>query len=253
MYVKYQPLVDYLSSRTGQPWELSVNTSYESTVADLCAGRVALAYLGPFTYLRSHAQCGATPVVKLKTGDRAAFYADILVRADSPFERLEDLSGHRIGFGDALSTSSHLVPRAMLRAAGLEPGRDFGCRYFKQHERAARAVLMGEVEACGVRDFVGEAFVHRGLRRLARSEPIPAYPLVAPPGLSAEFRETLRQVLRGFPDGLEPLRDGERWDPELAFGFALATDPDYDPVRRLTERVFGPGSLLRPAGELLCK
>ena len=181
------------------------------------------------------------------------FHSDILVRSDSPFERLEDLSGHRIGFGDALSTSSHLVPRDMLRASGLEAGRDVECRYYGQHERAARAVLMGEVEACGVRDIIGELFLHRGLRRLARSGPIPAYPWVVPPDSSPAERENLTSVLLRFPGETQPRRDEERWDLELIGGFTTAADADYDIVRRLAERVFGPGALTRPRGELQCQ
>jgi len=32
-----------------------------------------------------------------------------------------------------------------------------------------------------------------------------------------------------------------------------AADADYDIVRRLAERVFGPGALTRPRGELQCQ
>lgn len=253
MFVKYQPLVDYLSARTGRPWALNVSSSYETTVDDLCSGRVTLAYLGPLSYLRAHARCGAEPILRLQTRGSAVFHSDILVRSDSPFERLEDLRGHRVGFGDPLSTSSHLLPRALLQDAGLEAGRDFACRYFGQHERAARAVLMGEVEACGVRDIIGELFLRRGLRRLARSGPVPAYPLVISPGTPSELRESLTSFLLGFPGSARPALSDERWDLELTGGFAAAVDSDYDPVRRIAERVFGPDFARRPEGELRCR
>jgi phosphonate transport system substrate-binding protein len=252
MYVKYQPLVDYLTEQTGRDWELAVAASYQEAVDEVCSGRVALSYLGPFSYVRARARCEVTPLLRLRTRGSDVFHSDILVRSDSPFESLQDLAGHRMGFGDALSTSSHLVPRDMLRAAGLEPGRDFGCRYFGQHERAARAVLMGEVEACGVRDVIGELFLHRGLRRLARSDPIPAYPWVVPANSPAEEREALTTVLLRFPGRAQPRREEERWDLELTGGFTPAVDADYDVVRRLAERVFGPRALTRPREELRC-
>jgi phosphonate transport system substrate-binding protein len=253
MYVKYQPLVDYLAEQTGEPWELAVSASYQEAVDELCAGRVALAYLGPLSYVRARARCGAEPLLRLRTRGRDVFHSDVLVRSDSPFERLEDLAGNRVGFGDPLSTSSHLVPRAMLQAVGLEVGRDIECRYFGQHERAARAVLMGEVEACGIRDIIGEVFVRRGLRRLARSGPIPAYPWVVPVDSPPARREALTSALLRFPGGTQPRRDEERWDLELTGGFTAAVDTDYDIVRRLAERVFGPGFLTRPRGELQCR
>lgn len=253
MFVKYQPLVDHLSAETGRPWVLSVSTSYDATVEDLCAGRVALAYLGPLTYLRAHARCGAEPLLRLQADGRAVFHSDILVRTDSPFERLEDLTGQRIGFGDPLSTSSHLVPRAMLQEAGLEAGRDVECRYFGQHEQAARAVLMGEVEACGVRDVIGELFLHRGLRRLARSGPVPAYPLVVSPGTPPALKESLASALRRVPEEARPAPGRARKDLGLTGGFVPAVDADYDPVRELAEQVFGPGFTVRPEEELRCR
>jgi phosphonate transport system substrate-binding protein len=253
MYVKYQPLVDYLTEQTGERWELGVSASYQEAVDELCGGRVALAYLGPLSYLRAHTQCGAEALLRLRTRGSDVFYSDILVRSDSPFETLEDLAGYRIGFGDALSTSSHLIPRSMLLGAGLEPGRDFECRYLGQHERAARAVLLGEVEACGVRDIIGELFLHRGLRRLARSAPIPAYPWVVPAGSSPEERARLTAVLLRFPGKAEPRREQERWDLELTGGFKRASDADYDVVRDITERVLGPDALTAPPGDLRCR
>jgi phosphonate transport system substrate-binding protein len=253
MYERYQPLVDYLTEQTGDRWELAVSASYQEAVDELCAGRLALAYLGPFSYVRARARCGAEPLLRLRTRGRDVFQSDVLVRSDSPFERLEDLAGHRVGFGDALSTSSHLVPRAMLLEAGLEPGTDLECRYFGQHERAARAVLMGEVEACGVRDTIGDLFLRRGLRRLARSGPIPAYPWVAPRDTPPAEREGLSTVLLGFPGKARTLDTGERGDLELSGGFTAAADADYDGVRQLAERVFGPTAFTRPRGELRCR
>lgn len=253
MFVKYQPLADYLSTRTGRRWELTVSASYEEATDDLCAGRVTLASLGPLTYVRAHARCGATPLLHLQGVEGGVFHSDVLVRSDSRFERLEDLAGQTVGFGDPLSTSSHLLPRAMLQAAGLEPGSDFKCRYFGQHERAARAVLLGEVEACGIRDSVGEVFLHRGLRRLARSAPVPTYPLVASPVSSPEFLDRLVAALLDFPGQTEPPRGADRPDLGLRGGFARATDGDFDAVRVLASRIFGPGYAVLPPEDLRCR
>lgn len=254
MYLKYQPLVDYLSRYTGRPWELAVSSSYESSVEQLCSGELAAAYLGPFTYLRALARCGAIPVVRLNTHGKATYQALIMVRQESPITSLAQLAGKRFGFGAPLSTSSHLVPRAMLLAAGLQPGRDYTCRYLWHHEKAAREVLLGGVDASGVRDIVGEKFVQRGLRVLASSEPIPNFPFVISPLGPAGVREELVHALV-----MLPLKDPaiqaaiSEWDEELAGGFALAAASDFEPVRTLARLVFGPLALRRPEAELGCE
>jgi phosphate/phosphite/phosphonate ABC transporter binding protein len=253
MYLKYQPLVDYLTSATGQPWELVIGASYEATVQDLCNGTLTVAYLGPFSYLRAHAACGAVPVVKLNTGGKPTYTSVILVRTDSPIKRVKDLAGKRFGFGSPMGTSAHLLPRAMLEDAGLHPGLDVACRYYFHHERAARAVLLGEVDACGVRDIVGETFTHRELRILARSEATANFPFVVAPSSPQALREELVNALvarpRVDPAAAAAIRS---WDEELSGGFVATTDADYAPVRRLALRVFGPNALTLPESALEC-
>jgi len=253
MYLKYQPLVDYLSEHTGHPWELHINTSYQQTVDELCSGELTAAYLGPLTYVRAHARCGAEPVLRLQTGGRDTFRSYILVREDSPVKELADLEGKRFGFGSALSTSSHLFPRAMLIKAGIRPGDGTQCLYFEHHERAARAVLVGEADACGVRDIVGEKFLERGLRILARSQPIPNFPFVIAPHGSDEIRRQLVQALVELPKKDHGIaRTMATWDEELARGFVSSNDAEYDGVRALAKEVFGPESLTLPEERLRC-
>lgn len=253
MYQKYQPLVDYLNEHTGQRWDLRISKTYQQTVDELCAGELTLAYLGPLTYVRAHAACGAEPLVRLQTGGRSTYQSYILVRADSPYRELAELAGKRVAFGSALSTSSHLVPRGMLEEAGIRAGEDVECTFLEHHERAAHAVVLGEVDACGVRDLVGEKFLRRGLRALARSRPIPNFPFVITPGVSTELREELLRALVELPQELpEVAQTMATWDEELARGFVPTTDAEYDGIRKLAEQVLGPGALTLPEAELRC-
>jgi phosphonate transport system substrate-binding protein len=253
MYLKYQPLVDYLSEQTGLHWELVLSSSYEHTVRELCAGQLDVAYLGPYTYARAHELCGARPVVQLKTGGKLTYRGLIMVRSSSPARVLADIRGQRIGFGAPLSTSSHLVAREMLERAGLNAGRDVTCVYFMHHDRAARAVLLGEVEACAVRDIVGEKFVQRGLRVLAASDPIPNFPFVLTPARDEELRDRMARVLVSIPSASPHVRGMiGSWDEELAGGFAVCNDGDFDGLRALARRVFGPRAMSIPEADIEC-
>jgi phosphonate transport system substrate-binding protein len=240
MFQKYQPLVDYLAARTGLPWELAISGSYESTVEDLCSGRLAIAYLGPSTFVRAQDLCRATPVVKLLTGGRPTYRSFIVVREKSAIRDLNDLKGRSFGFGSPLSTSSHLMPRAMLQRAGIRPGVDVACKYYMHHESAARAVLLGEVDAGGVRDVVAEKFLGRGLRVLARSEEMPNFPFVVGPKTPHGVTQELIRVLVTLPASDESARAAiAGWDEELAGGFAPADAAEYASLRTLGDRVFG--------------
>jgi phosphonate transport system substrate-binding protein len=251
MYQKYQPLADYLTDETPYRWELDISTTYEQTVEDLCAGRIALAYLGPLTYVLARYRCKAEPLVRLNTGDSTTYRTVILVRQDSAIDALVDLEGRTFGFGAPLSTSSHLVPRAMLQDAGVGDEEGIRFRYFKHHERAARAVLLNEVAACGIRDTIGEKFVERGLKVIERSGPIPNFPLVVPASASPKLRREILIALVDRPKESQELAARIRsWDKELAGGFAKARDTDFEPIRRLAERIFGPEYLSAPVSAL---
>ncbi len=253
MFLKYGPLVEYLSENTGGHWELRLGATYEQTVGDLCAGRLTAAYLGPLTYIRAHAACGAEPVARLHTDGRETYRSYILVRQDSPIRELADLRDKRFAFGSPVSTSSHLVPRAILVEAGLEPGVNVRCSYLEHHEEAARAVQMGEADACGVRDIVGDRFLSRGLRLLTESDPIPNFPIVVAPGTTADLRRELARVLVDLPrDDPATAQAMTAWDRELAGGFARATDAEYDTIRDLAKRILGVGALTVPESALRC-
>jgi ABC-type phosphate/phosphonate transport system substrate-binding protein len=82
----------------------------------------------------------------------------VVVRADSGIADIGDLVGKVIATGAIDSPQSTLIPLSYLRAAGLEPGRNFDVRRFDvgvglhgDHiggERdAARALVAGEVDA----------------------------------------------------------------------------------------------------------
>ncbi len=253
MYLKYQPLVDFLTVQTGRRWELVVSAAYDQTVVSLCSGEIDAAYLGPYTYVRAHEQCGAEPVVRLQTNGKSTYRSYIMVREDSPIKTLAELLGKRVGFGAPESTSSHLVARAMLKRVGLSPGQDVACVYLWHHERAARTTLLGDVDACAVRDIVGDKFLQRGLRILARSEPIPNFPFVVSRECPAAVRDGLLRALVTLPRSHPAVAATiAGWDEEFASGFSPASDSEYAGIRALAFEVFGPRALVAPEADLAC-
>jgi phosphonate transport system substrate-binding protein len=251
MYLRYQPLIDYMTERGGTPWRLVIGKSYSETVRELKEGTVDVAYLGPLTYVRAHQEFGALPVVRLNTLHRAWYRSTIVVDEDSPIRSLQGLAGGRLAFGPLLSTSSNLVPRLMLASAGVDETELEACPSFPHHDKAARAVLMGEVDAAAVRDLVGERFTQRGLRILAQSPPIPNFPLVVRPDRMSTLGPMLQHLLIELPQSDPEVRERmSGWDLELAAGFAEVDDAAYDGVRYWARQVFGPRALELPAEEL---
>ncbi len=255
MVLRYQPFMDALSQRTPYKFELVLAQSYEQTVERLEEGEIYLAYLGPVTFIRAKHRFGAIPLVRLNTGGSAEYHSMIAVRDDSGILDLESLRGKDFAFGAPLSTSSHLYPRLMLASVGIEL-EDLGSyTYYRHHDSAARAVLTGQADACGIRDVTAERFAARGLRVIAVSDPIPNFPLVVSPGLPDSLIDILRSTLLALdPGSPADSLDMAQWDLELRDGFAPVDVSDYDAVEEMMLEIFGDeafdGNLLAPGATL---
>jgi ABC-type phosphate/phosphonate transport system substrate-binding protein len=147
----------------------------------------------------------AAPVPALDwAGGRALYRSDLIVRAESPFRRLEDTFGHRIGWTVHHSHSGfnalrhHLLPHARARGGRLYAevrGELVTAR------RVLDAVLAGEINV-GPLDAYWHALIARhrpeltaGIRVLESTDLAPMPAFVASPGLPEEAVTRLREAM----------------------------------------------------------
>jgi phosphonate transport system substrate-binding protein len=150
----------------GLDFDFVLYSHYERQVDDLAAGRIGAAWNSPLAWVRAERQAKATghtvtPLVMRDTDQDLT--SVVVVRADSPFKDVADLTGETIGVGAVDSPQATLIPCAFLRAAGVRPGQDVRIRRFDvgvglhgDHiggERdAARALVAGEIAAACIVD-----------------------------------------------------------------------------------------------------
>ena len=230
-----EPLRAALEKRLGIPVELVVGASYAATGEALRFGRLDVAYLGPVTYILQSQRAKLQPFARpTHPGVGPTFQAVIIVPADSPAEKLADLKGKEIGFGDPASTSGTWVPRYQLLDAGLVAERDYTPRVLGAHDAVALAVAGHKVAAGGLslpicqRLLREKKLAAQGVRVLAESPPIPEYMWTFRGGLPVEFREEVRRAFVAVDDAaaLGVFR---------AEAFIPAVDSDVEPVRRWLE------------------
>lgn len=198
-----QPLAAYLERSLGQAVRFVSEPSYAATFAALREGRVDAAMLGELASQDGEAGGGIESLL-LPVGTDArtpTYQSAVAARIDSGIHDLAGLRGASFGLVDERSTSGYLVPRAMLREAGLDPDRDLAIRLFGEHRAVAEAVIAGEVAAGAFHaGRLVPPSLERGpdyarLRVIARSRPIPLGPLVVRSGLSAETRHRLADAM----------------------------------------------------------
>jgi phosphonate transport system substrate-binding protein len=193
----------YLERVLGRHVRVVVEPSYAETVESLRAGRVDVAMVGELASLRGQEGGGIEPlVVPVSEDGQAPTYQSVIVtRLDSGVHDLAALRGTTIGLVDEQSTSGYLVPRAMLREAGIDPDREVSVRLFGRHRRVVEAVLAGEVVAGATHasrlrpPTLEQGAEYARLRVVASSRPIPRGPLVVRADLPADTRQALVEAL----------------------------------------------------------
>ena len=213
-----------------------VTTDYSSMIEAMARGRLELGYFGPLSYVLAQEKADIEPFAALQEveGEDPTYQAVFIANADSGIEDLADVAGKTVAWGDQASTSSHLIPKAMLaEEADLRVDQgDYEEQHVDSHDAVALTVQNGNADAGGMSLPIYERMAEEGLIdpatvvKVQESEPYANYPWAMQSDLPEDLKEKLR---RAFLD----LEDPAVLEPFDAAGFEEVTDSDYDAVREL--------------------
>lgn len=229
-----QGLKEYLEKKTGKKIELVVTTDYSSMIEAMRHGRIELGYFGPLSYVLARSKSSIEPFAALMRNGRATYEAVVIANASSGITKLSDIKGKVVAFGDPASTSSHLVPKSMLRKAGLTEKTDYQEQFVGAHDAVAFAVQGGKAQAGGLSKPIFEALIERKtidatkVKVIAVSQSVPEYPWTMQSSLAPGLKATIRAAF------LE-LKDPAVLKPFKAEGFTPIADKDYDVIRDLAK------------------
>jgi phosphonate transport system substrate-binding protein len=229
LYARFRPLTLYLGGVLGRPMRLIIATTYDEQIDMIASGRADFAYIGPTPYVRARARAPVHILAGEAEGGQAFYQSALVVRADSPLQRVADLASKRVAFGAEISMSSAVAPKQMLAQAGLGRAELAGIAHLDRHERVALAVLHGDFDAGGLRLDIAKSYVPRGLRILATSQPLPPHVVAASPRVTVQEADKVRVALL-HPDstGQEALR---ALGPHISF--TAIEDAHFHVVRRM--------------------
>jgi phosphonate transport system substrate-binding protein len=230
---RFAPLARQLVLATGRDVVIRVPRDYEEHIGVVGRDEADIAFLGPASLLAVERKYGAKALLgRLETAGRAELYGHIVVRADSPLQKLADLRGKRMAFGDPQSTMSYLVPKAVLQAAGIAESDFAVASFVGNHDNIASAVLAGNFDAGAVKDETFDKFATRGLRSLAELPHVADHAFVATRRVPDELVVRLRVALQGLRDSESGRAILKGLQPNLT-AIIPAQGRDYDSLRRL--------------------
>jgi phosphonate transport system substrate-binding protein len=223
-----QPLVDYLSQRSGAKVQLTIPTNYAAVVEALVNDQLDIAHLGGFTYLQARKRAGVVPLVQRDRDQQ--FHSVFVTQPDSAIKSLDDLSGKSFAFGDVNSTSGHLMPEYYMRQR-VDPEVTSKALYTGGHDATLLAVVNGKVDAGALDEQVLARLIGEGKVDAARvrvfsvTPPFFDYVWVASKGLDPKIAEAVGQAF------LELQGDNPILALFSATKYVRASDGDYDKLR----------------------
>ena len=233
---KYKPFADYIAEEVGVPVKFVPVVDYAATVEGLAADRLDIVWYGGFTSVQATQRAKGATRLAMRAED-ASFKSVFVTHTDSGITTLADLKGRTFAFGSVSSTSGHLMPRHFLRAAGIDPERDFEKFGFSgAHDATAAWVAAGRVDAGALnflvwRKLVDQKKVDTGkIQVFWTTPPYVDYVWVARGGVSREIREKFKQALLKL-DYSNP-RHKKIMDLQRTRKFIPAKDSDWDGIRK---------------------
>jgi phosphonate transport system substrate-binding protein len=227
-----QPLKDYLEKDLGKKIELIVTTDYSSMIEAMRFGRIDIAYFGPLSYVLAKTKSNIEPFAEMVEHGKPTYRSIVIANAGAGVNSLADIKGKKMVFGDRASTSSHLIPKAMLADIGLVHDRDYQQNFVGAHDAVAVNVANGNADAGGLSEVIWNTLIERKLidqtkvKVLGYSKEFPQYPWTMRSDLNPDLKNKIRNAFFS-------LKDPAVLKNFKAEGFAPVTDKDYDVVRDL--------------------
>ena len=197
---RYNPLLAYLSEKTGLDVRLVLPADYAELLNFFGAGEVDLALFGGLTYVQANTLYQAEPLVMRDVDTR--FISVFVVRHDDPAIEFTDLKDRVLAFGSDLSTSGHLMPRHFLRKnKQIIPEQFFSqIVYSGAHDKTVYMVREGKADIGAANAEIINGMLRDGrlqqkeLRVVWETPPYPDYVWAVPRHLNEEFKTRLRDA-----------------------------------------------------------
>lgn len=255
MEAKTGPFADYLSEKLGMDVNVTLATDYSTIVEAMASGKVDLGIMPPAAYVQARNLEAAEAILSsqlvkydedteepIEGEYTSTFKGEVLVKADSDMESLEDLKGKKIATLSPNSASGYIYPVAELKDLGIDPLTDCTLTTVNDIPSEMTAVLNGQQDACFV--FQGARYVfsskftdydlYKDLKVLYLTEgDIPNDAIAVQPSMDDELKAQIKDVFLNMADDEEGKEAMSLWGHT---GYGEADESAYDTIEAYTDK-----------------
>ncbi len=244
---RFDGLARYLSERTGYEVRYVPSVDYAAVVTAFRNGDIQLAWFGGLTGVQARLLTPGAEAIAQRPED-AAFHSVFVADPALGITALADVAGHSLTFGSESSTSGHLMPRAFLLEAGVDPEDDLDGppNYSGSHDATWKLVEAGAYQVGALNESVWDARVGAGevdtsrVTEMYRTPAYVDYHWVVRPDLDERLgsgaAERVRTALLGLiaDSSLEAHAIAEAFGTN---GFIPTSNENYAQIQSVAERL----------------
>lgn len=229
----------YASEKLGVPVKIFTATEFIGINNALVAGQIHMAWTSPSAYSGSWLDCDGCvkPLVTATDKDGNLGYNSVLiVKSESPYQKLEDLEGKTVARTDPNSQSGYLVPTVDFNKMGKPVDQYFQSPVSGGHTQSVLGVLNGTYEGAFTWTTKGDGYgqlrtmIDKGMlkrdqiRVIWESSLVPPPPIIVRSDIPADLEADLRKLFV----------DLHKEDMALAEAVAKGTTQGFVPVDHTT-------------------
>jgi phosphonate transport system substrate-binding protein len=239
----FKPFLDYLGKCTSKRIVYFPVQSNAAEIEAMRAGRLHVGGFstGPTGYAVNLA--GAIPfAIKGTEKELQGYNLIMIVKKDSPYQKIADLKGKKVAHTSPSSNSGHLAPQVLFPPQGLVPDKDYKVLFSGGHGQTVKGVEAGDYDAGPVASDVFNRMASRGeikaddFRIIYKSELFPTSSFAYAHDLAPDFAKQLTKCFYDY-----------RFPPEMqkTFGgadrfFPITYQKDWAVVRKIAEETGTP-------------
>lgn len=240
----WDDFIAHLAKETGKKVIFFPVQSNAAQIEAMRAGRLHIAGFNTGSVPIGVNCAGLVPFAMMASKtDQYGYEMEIIVQADGPIQKPEDLKGRNVAFTDPNSNSGYKAPSALLRAKfGLEANRDFKAAFSGKHDNSIIGVVNKDYDAAAISNGVLKRMVARKvvdgtkLRSIYKSQTFPTTGYGLAYNLKPELAEKIKRAFFNFNwEGTAMAKEFSQSEPPQEKFLPIAYKTNWAVVREIDE------------------